>query len=102
MDGRTVPKIRTGPDFGTWSGFLVRNFLVRNFVGPVRGPYNVLYKYQIDRQLTMLLGSSGRLKLLKMNGHIVRSYTGLFNRQLDFKLLSLWTVYYTPKVDDPG
>ena len=32
MDGRTVPKIRTGPEFGTWSGFLVRDSLVRSVV----------------------------------------------------------------------
>ena len=38
MDDRTVPKIRTGPDFGTWSGFLVRDLLVRSVVrifGPI-------------------------------------------------------------------
>ena len=32
MDGRTVPKIRTGTDFGTWYGFSVRNLLVRYVV----------------------------------------------------------------------
>ena len=29
MDSRTVPKIRTGTEFGTWYGFLVRDFMVR-------------------------------------------------------------------------
>ena len=37
MDGRTVPKIRTGTDFGTWYGFSVRNLLVR-YVVRIFGP----------------------------------------------------------------
>ena len=28
MDGRTVPKIRTGTDFGMWYRFLVRDLMV--------------------------------------------------------------------------
>ena len=32
MDDRNVPKIRTGSDFGTWSGFLVRDLSVRSVV----------------------------------------------------------------------
>ena len=32
MDGRTVPKIRTGTEFGTWYGFLVRDLMVRYVV----------------------------------------------------------------------
>ena len=32
MGGRTVPKIRTGTDFGTWYGFLVRVLMVRYVV----------------------------------------------------------------------
>ena len=45
MDGSIVPKIRTGTDFGTWYGFLVRDLMVRyvvrifgtDFFGTVRG-----------------------------------------------------------------
>ena len=32
MDGRTVPKIRTGTEFGTWYGFLVRDLMVWHVV----------------------------------------------------------------------
>ena len=32
MDGRTEPKIRTGTEFGTWYGFLVRDLMVRYVV----------------------------------------------------------------------
>ena len=43
MDGRTVPKILTGMEFGTWYGFLVRDLLVRYvvriFVSTVRGTH---------------------------------------------------------------
>ena len=48
MDGRAVPKIRTGMNFGTWYRFLIRDLLVRNvvrivspdFFGPVCGTEN--------------------------------------------------------------
>ena len=32
MGGRTIPKIRTGTDFGTWYRFLVRDLMVRYVV----------------------------------------------------------------------
>ena len=52
MDGRAVPKIRTGMNFGTWYRFLIRDLLVRNvvrivspdFFGPVCGTENFFEK----------------------------------------------------------
>ena len=32
MDDRTIPKIRTSTNFGTWNGFSVRDSLVRILV----------------------------------------------------------------------
>ena len=37
MDDRTVPKIRTSTNFGTWNGFLVRDSLER-YVVRILGP----------------------------------------------------------------
>ena len=37
MDDRSVPKIRTSSNFGTWNGFLVRDLLVR-YVVRIFGP----------------------------------------------------------------
>ena len=42
MNGQTLPKLRTGSNFGTLYSFLVRELLIHSvvpiFLGPVRGP----------------------------------------------------------------